>query len=89
MLNVVLKLNVGCREGKCIPVRLKLFDFTAMDHTAGMSDMFMPTAPATSVAHASSNNSALEGMMTMQMWFQATTKVTLWFKEWSIDSNGK
>jgi hypothetical protein len=75
--------------GKCTPKRLKLAGFTVMD-MAGMSDMFMPTAPATSATDASADNGgAMEGMMMMQMWFQATTKVTLWFREWSIDSHSR
>ena len=28
-------------------------------------------------------------MMMMQMWFYASTKVTLWFHSWSISSRGQ
>lgn len=31
------------------------------------------------------DHSSMEMLMTMQMWFQATTDVTLWFKQWKID----
>ena len=60
---------------------------TAMDHMAGTSGM----DPADAAIKASSGSSGGMGgmMMMMQMWFQATTEVTLWFREWKVDSHGK
>ena len=57
---------------------------TAMDHMASTSGM----AAAEGTAEASSGG--MGGMMMMmQMWFQATTEVTLWFREWKVDTHGK
>jgi len=60
---------------------------TAMDYMGGMSELF--AAPAGSAASTSSGGGKGGMIMMMQMWFQATTEVTLWFKEWKVDTHGK
>lgn len=57
-------------------------DHSAMDHSA-MHGLESPTpSPAASAMHQGH-------MMSMQMWFQATEKVVLWFKEWKVSTHAE
>ena len=47
-------------------------------HHVHKSNNHEPSKPESAQGH--------DMMMTMQMWFQATTHVTLWFKSWHITS---
>ena len=66
-------------------------DMSGMD----MSGMNMSTmAPAASQASSTPSTSGMGDssenmMMMMQMYFYASTKVTLWFHSWSISSRGE
>ena len=85
---VPLLLFAGCIGSGCSPTQLGgSLKHAAMDHMAGTSGSGM--APVDSGAEASSSGGMGGMMMMMQMWFQATTEVTLWFREWKVDSHGK
>lgn len=66
---------------------LQISDQSGKQYSTDMSSMMaMGNQPSPSMMHSDSSS---DMMMMMQMWFEATTKVTLWFREWKIDSDGK
>ena len=60
-------------------------------HGSPALDTQMSLAPAVedSMQSVGMHSLSSEGMASMPMWFQASTKTYLWFKEWNVDDQAK
>lgn len=80
-------LLTGC-EGEdtdsCSDTRHSTMEHSS--HTTGSSGTMADMSPMGSTSGTSTSSGSADMMMMMQMWFYTSTKVTLWFKEWKIDS---